>query len=162
MESIRLLFTKRAYNPVSWAIRAALPVSITTWGHSSHCIVVDGDNAIEATMLHRVRRVPLAEALRGAAIVATVDYQVVDAEAGLVWCRQQVGKPYDFKGAFGVGLKPDRNWQKDDAWFCYELGAATLVQAGLDIFADCGHINGNILLSLRPNLQLSRPALSIA
>jgi uncharacterized protein YycO len=105
---------------------------------------------IEANMEHGVRRVKREEALKGLTVVKTVTYSVTNAKSGLEWARAQVGKRYDFKGAFGLAIAPDRDWMEDDAWFCYELGAATLVKAGRDWFRSVGHITESVLLAIKP------------
>lgn len=109
-------------------------------------MVIDGDHAIHATMLHGVVRQPIAEALRGYGVVSRREYGVPDAEAGLVWAREQVGKLYDFSGAFGLSLKPDRDWQEDNRWFCHELCAATIQAAGRKLFTKCGYVTDTVLL----------------
>lgn len=149
MQTIRLIFTRRAWNPVSFAIRVGVPRSLLAPAVASHCIIVDGDFAIEATMLHGVRRVPLAEALKGSIVVDQVDYSVPDAEAGLRWARGQVGGRYDYAGAFGM-LTPDRNWQDPADWFCFEFGAMTIHQAGRRLFRNVSHISASTLLAVDP------------
>jgi uncharacterized protein YycO len=150
MQTIRVIFTKREWNPVSWLIRWVLPRTRFYLAHSSHCLIVDGDHLIEAHMLYGVRREPAIVALAGLTIVKSIEYQVPDADAGLQWARGQCGKRYDFTGAVGIGLAPDRSWHEDDAWFCYELAAAAIVKAGRDIFADVGHISESALLAIKP------------
>lgn len=150
MPKLRVIFTVRKYNPISLAIRVATPRGLFSIAESSHCLVVDGDFATEAHLLHGVRRVPLAEALKGLTIVRTVDYEVLDAEAGLSFLRSQVGKRYDYKGACGLGLAPDRNWQDPEDWFCFELAAAGLAAAGRTLFRDNAHITGTTLLAIIP------------
>jgi uncharacterized protein YycO len=150
METVNVVFTKRKFNPTSWIIRWCLPRSRFHSSQSSHAMIVDGDYVIEATMLHGTRRVLKAEALKGAVVVADVHYSVPDAEAGLAWARAQVGLPYDFKGAVGLALSPDRDWTEQDSWFCYELAAATLKAAGRDVFKHYGHISENQLLAIKP------------
>lgn len=147
---IAMLFTRRRYNPVSWLIRWALPLSRFKWSQSSHVMVIDGDHVVEASMLHGVRRVPFDEAMRSQTVVKWVVFTVPDTEAGMGWIRSQVGKPYDFKGAFGLSLTPTRDWQEDDCWFCYELAAATLHAAGREVFARTGHISEAALLAIKP------------
>jgi uncharacterized protein YycO len=149
-DSITVIFTKRKWNPVSWIIRWAMPRTRFHNAISSHCLIVDGDYVVEAAMLHGVRRVLKDEAMKGQHIVRTVDFKVPDAEAGLAWLRTQVGMSYDFRGAFGVALSPDREWAKEGWWFCYELAAATIAAAGRDIFRTYGHIAENALLSVKP------------
>ncbi len=150
MQKIKIIYTKRNFNPISWLIRWAIPRSRFSMALSSHCMLVDGDFIIEAHMLHGVRRVLATDALKGLTVIKTVDYVVEKSEAGLNWACAQVGAPYDWLGAFGIAIDIDRNWQKPDAWFCYELVAAALVAAGKDAFADTGHITGTTLLSIKP------------
>lgn len=150
METITVVFTKRTWNPVSWLIRWAMPRSRFYMGRTSHCLIEDGEHLIEANMLHGVRRVLREEALKGLTIVETVAYAVPDAEAGLAWARTQVGMAYDFRGAFGIAVAPDRNWKKEGWWFCYELAAATIAEAGRDMFRSVGHISENSMLSIKP------------
>lgn len=147
---IRIVFTKRGYNIGSWLIRYGLPLSRMHLARSSHCLIIDGDYAIEATMAHGVRRVPTIVALKGQTIVNVVEYEVPDAEAGLKWAREQVGSKYDFSGAFGLLLAPGREWADESDWFCYELAAAALKHAGREIFRKEGHITGTMLLAIKP------------
>lgn len=152
MGTIRVLYTKRKWNPISWLIRWALPRSRFAIALASHSVIVDGEYAIEANMLHGVRRAPVAEVMQGLEVVETVDYMVPDAEAGLAWARAQAKAraKYDWAGAVGLFIAVDRQWQDDSAWFCFELVAATLARAGRVIFVDTGHITGSMLLSIKP------------
>jgi uncharacterized protein YycO len=150
LQTIRLIYTKRQWNPVSWLIRWVLPISLFRPAKSSHVIIVDGNGCLEAHMRYGVRSVGLEDALKGLTVVDDVSYLVRDSKAGLSWGRTQIGTPYDWPGAFGLALEPDRNWQEDNAWFCFELAAAILARAGRDVFADTGHITGTMLLSLKP------------
>lgn len=148
METIAIIFATRRFNPLSMLIRWALPRSRFHVGLASHCMIVDGDHVIEAHMLHGVRRVPIDEALHGMTIVSRRDYTVLQAEAGLQWAREQIGKPYDWPGAFGLALAPNRNWQDDADWFCFELGAAVIDKAGRALFEDNAHVTGTLLLAI--------------
>lgn len=103
-------------------------------------------------MLYGVRRVPLSVALKGLTIVRAVDYQVPNAEAGLAWARRLAEQKtkYDYAGALGLGLAPDRNWQDESNFFCFELFAGILDRAGRMIFSQNAHITGSMLLSIKP------------
>lgn len=173
-KTITLLFTKRRANPVSWLIRWALPRSRFALALSSHCIIDAGAEAIEATMLHGVRAVSREVALRGQTVVRSKTYAVEDAEAGLAFVRSQVctyqpkvprwlptwaalalaalltlrNNNYDFGGALGLGINPDRNWADPSKWWCYELGAAAIRAAGRPVFSDLSHITETALLAL--------------
>lgn len=151
MEKMKVIFTKRNWNPGSYLIRWGLPKSRFKVAPMSHCLIVDGDYLIEANMEHGVRRVLAADGLKSLTIVAEVEYNVPDLAAGIEYARSQVGKPYDFKGAFGLALAPDRDWTAEDKWFCFELAAAALAKAGRNDFRDdAGHITGNLLLAIKP------------
>lgn len=150
MDTITLIFTRRRWNPVSWLIRWALPQSRFYVGQASHCMICDGTDIIEANMLHGVRRVNKDEALKGAEVVDIIGFQVPDALAGRKWLAEQIGKPYDWRGAFGLALAPERNWQEESDWFCFELAAAALAKAGRRIFIDEGHITGTMLQIIHP------------
>lgn len=154
MTELTIVFTKRRWNLGSWLIRWALPRSRFALAISSHCLIQDGDHYIEAQMMGGVKRT--IDALKPQTVVKVVKFQVPDAAAGLAWARSQVGKPYDFAGAFGVALAPDRDWCEPDTWFCYELAAATMVNAGRDAFTERGHITEATLLSLNPCLSSIR------
>jgi hypothetical protein len=149
--NITVAFVRRPWwHPAGTLIRWALPVSRFKWARASHSMIVDGDHAIHATMLHGVVRQPMAQAMHGQVLVAYRHYEVPNAEAGLEWARSQVGKSYDFAGAVGLSLKPDRHWQKDDRWFCHELCAAAIHQAGRQLFASAGHVTDTALLLVNP------------
>lgn len=150
MEKLTVIFTKRKWNPASWLIRWCMPRSRFHLSLSSHCLIEDGDYLIEATMLHGVRRTTRDVALKGQTVVATVDYKVPDAQAGLAFAREQVGMSYDFKGAFGIAVAPDRDWTKEGWWFCYELAAAAIMAAGRPLFRSAGHITEGALLLVKP------------
>jgi len=149
MSKATIIFTVRPWNPVSWLIRWALPVSRFKWARASHSMILDGDYVIHATMLHGVVRQPLAEVERVQKVIARRQYDVPDLEAGLAWARSQVGKHYDFKGAFGVSLTPDRQWLEDDKWFCHELSAAFLHVCGRQVFDCFGHVTDTSLLLIK-------------
>ncbi len=150
METITVIFTKRAWNPVSWLIRWCMPRTRFHLSRSSHCMIEDGEYMIEATMLHGVRRELKEVAMKGQTPVTRVSYSVPDAAEGLRWARQQVGMSYDFSGAMGLAIAPDRDWTKEGWWFCYELAAATIAAAGRDMFRSVGHITESAMLSVKP------------
>jgi hypothetical protein len=151
MNTITIIFTRRRWNPMSWLIRWAMPRSRFAFALSSHAIVAAPDGqCYEATMLHGVRAVDRATALAGQTVVLAVHYQVPDAAAGLAWVGDQVGRAYDWRGAFGLSLSPDRDWAKDDSWFCYELAAGTLRAAGRPLFSNLSHIGEVALMAINP------------
>jgi hypothetical protein len=150
MNTITILFTRRRWNFVSWLIRWSMPRSRFALALSSHAIVVDGDTCYEATMLDGVRAVPRHVALKNQVLVKETRYTVPDPAAGIRWAYEQVGRPYDFRGAFGLALAPDRDWAEDDCWFCYELAAGVLQAAGRPVFANLSHVGETALMAINP------------
>lgn len=150
MSKVTIIFTRRPWNPVSWLIRWALPASRFKWARASHSMILVDGNVIQASMLHGVVHQPFAEAMAGQSIVTVRDYEVPNPELGLAWAMAQVGKPYDFKGALGLSLDPDREWTEDDSWFCHELSAGYLNACGRRIFNKYGHVTDTALLLVNP------------
>lgn len=174
MGTVTFMYTRRRWNLISLAIRWAMPRSRFAFALSSHLIVLVGDACYEATMLHGVRKVPLAEAMAGQILVKESCFFVPDPEAGIAFgeaqlCRYEPKLPawlpnwiaipartvlkichnnYDFKGAFGLSLAPDRDWAEADFWFCYEFGAAWLRAAGRNVFANLSHIGETALMAI--------------
>jgi hypothetical protein len=176
MDAVTILFTRRRRNPVSWLIRWAMPRSRFAFALSSHAIVCAYGRCFEATMLHGVREVDRATALAGQTLVRERAYQVPNGAAGLRWARTQLctyqpslprwlpawaqrvaatalhiaNSNYDWRGALGLGLAPDRDWAEDGNWFCYEFAAAFLRACGRDVFADLAHVGETALLAINP------------
>lgn len=174
MDEISILFTYRRRNAVSWLIRWAMPRSRFAFALSSHAIVYAGGRCFEATMLHGVREVERSTALDGQTVVRERRYAVPDLAAGLRWARTQLctyeadpprwlpaplqsacaavlrilHNNYDFEGALGLGLAPDRDWASEDAWWCYEFAAGFLRAAGRPVFADLAHVGETALLAI--------------
>lgn len=155
MDTLTGIFTVRPLNPVSGLIRAANPVSLTTLAPASHVITLDSDPdyCFEANMLkRRVQRVRTADALRGAKVVDEIAYEVPDALRGLNFLRSEADRKagYDFRGALGLGIAPERNWQDPANWFCFELHAMALEMAGRRTFAHNSRVTAHLLMSLDP------------
>lgn len=150
MSTITVLFTRRKWNVVSWLIRWAMPRSRFAFALSSHAIIVCGDDCYEATMLHGVRKVGRKVALHNQIVVREANYAVPNATAGIAWANEQIGAPYDFRGAFGLALAPGRKWAEDDSWFCYEFAAAVLRASGRDVFANLSHVGETALMAINP------------
>jgi len=153
MQTITLIFTRRKWNPISWLIRWAVPRSRFALALSSHCIIDAGDAVYEAHMLHGVRTTDRATATSGLMIVKEIRYQVPDADAGIAWLKKQVGLPYDWGAALGLGLSPYRDWTQNDKWYCYELAAGALRASGRPVFADIAHVGETALMAINPELD---------
>lgn len=173
-DQVTLLFTRRRRNPISWLIRWAMPRSRFAFALSSHAIVAIGDRCYEANMIHGVRRDSRAAILEGQSVVRERTYVVPDISAGVRWaeqrlCRYQPQPPwwvpaglsglagtvmricnsnYDWRGALGLSLAPDRDWAEEDVFFCYEFAAAFLRACGRNEFAELSHIGETALLAI--------------
>lgn len=119
---LRLIYS-RSRNPGSLLLRTAL------WSSWSHCGVLTEDGTvIEAAVWHGVIERPLSEHLHGKSQSAIKNVVVPDAAAGVQWARLQIGKPYDWLGVIGLGLR--REWERADDWFCSELCERAVLESG--------------------------------
>ena len=118
---IRVIFCRRR-NLGSLLLRTIL------WSQWSHCAIIDGDDVIEASFPHGVRRRPLQELIDEATHYEIVPFITEVPETVLAMARLQLGKPYDWRGV--IGIEARRKWQDDDAWFCSELIAGAFALAG--------------------------------
>lgn len=151
MSTMTIVFTKNKWSFFSWLVRWAIPRSRFSLALSSHCVIMDENHThCYDTMPHTgVRYSLLEKVMDGASVVRILTYTVPDAKAGFEFLTQQLGKPYDLKGAMGLGLNPYREWEENNSWFCYELAAGALSAAGLDIFNDVNHITEIPLMSIK-------------
>jgi hypothetical protein len=122
MGAITLQFVTSS-DPESWAIRTF------ERGWMSHVdTVMDDGQLLGARSDGRVQiRSPNYETFSRVerVVIAVPDYHQV---AYYAFVQAQIGKPYDTAAIVAFAL--DRNWRTPDAWFCDELVAAGLVQAG--------------------------------
>lgn len=154
---ISIYYVRRGWwSPVDQLIRWALPRTRFAWARASHSIVSWGQVAVDATMLHGVRARNLSDALKGHIVVDVRCYWVPDVESAKRFAQAQVGKGYDFKGAFGIALDPEREWLEDDKWFCHELSGATLWAGGYKLLRKVGHVTDTHLLMLNERAMLLR------
>ena len=97
-----------------------------TWSPFSHVdLVLEDGRLLGATARHGViirDPEPTTDCAR---------FQVNAPPAILAAARSQIGRPYDWPGIFGWGLR--RNWQEDDSWFCSELIAWAFQEAGFPL-----------------------------
>lgn len=90
--------------------------------------------------------------------VVTVDVPDMVAGKVLLFCKSQIGKPYDYTALLGNLVH--RDWQEQDSWFCSELIAAAFEQAGLPLLSkQTNRITPGMLLA-SPWLQNSMLAKS--
>ena len=139
---MKLLFSRR-HHIGSWLIR------FVTWSEYSHVdLVLDDTSLIGATSFDGVAVSQLKDRLAKASKAVMVDIPVKDKAVAEAFAISQLGKPYDWLGVIGIGLK--RNWQEDDKWSCAELVASVLSEGGQKPFDSKYHhrITPQHLLSL--------------
>lgn len=110
---VRLIFTRK--NTIgSWLIR------IFTWSKWSHVGFICRDRTvIEAVGFHGVRRVSMAESVKGATKYAIVDFKNIDSIPIENILVTKLGNKYDYLGAIGMGLH--KKWENKNKWVCSEL-----------------------------------------
>jgi hypothetical protein len=121
---IQLVFST-TWGPFSWAIQRR---TNSPWSHIDS-IDPDGQNVIGALFWKGVVHRPLREVITKASTIGFANVDYVDEEAYWKFLHDQIGKPYDRRGVLGIGMD-GRNWQNDSAWFCSELVAKGLLEAG--------------------------------
>jgi hypothetical protein len=127
MDIVTVRFTTHwPWNPTSLAI-ARLGGS----REFSHCMTVIDGWAYEATMLHGCRAVPLETAMAGVAMYQDMQVEVPNLAAAVQFGKDQVGKKYDFAGAFGLPFLASDDWSDWSKWWCSEMAFMQLGQAGL-------------------------------
>ena len=146
-----ITFTKSNWSLFSWLIRWALPRSRFSFALSSHSYVTIGDYTYEADFgegVHKVDRYNPGKITKKLTTVKEVVYDLPNPQKAIEFLEAQVGKGYDLGGALGVGINPNREWDNDNKWFCYELAAASLVAGGFIDFSDMSHITETALLAI--------------
>lgn len=131
MGQVTILFSRKRL-PGSVILRA--------WMHSrfSHCAFVDtATGTVIEAVPGGVREYPLADTLNGASYYEIVQFPSNDPSLVLALAREQIGKPYDWKGVLGFWLR--RNWQDDSAFMCSELLAWAFAEAGEPLFRREAH-----------------------
>lgn len=105
---------------------AAAVVRAETWSWCAHVgFKLEDGHVLDSTP-------ELGVAIREAKDHKGTRYYRVDAPAevvheALVWAKFQVGRPYDWRGALGIGFH--RDWHDHHHWFCSELVAAAFEEA---------------------------------
>lgn len=81
-------------------------------------------------------------------LVLSLPCTTTQKRLALNFAIQQIGKPYDSIGIWGFAF--GRNWREQDSWFCSELCAAALEQAGIfkPIYGASSHISPNTLADI--------------
>lgn len=125
MSTITVLFTRKR-NLGAAVLRAF------QWSDWSHVALVQGDDVIEATAAHGVRRVSLADAKVGVSREHCLELPCRDPDVAFAAAESQVGKGYDWGMIFGHPLRQD--WDNRERWVCSELVAWAIREGGTDLF----------------------------
>lgn len=121
---MRLLFTKQS-KPASYAIRF---LTDSPWSHVA-AQLKDG-SIVDTTLSHGgVRRWSVDDWARIYKEVETREFILPGEHKAEQWALEQLGKPYDWLGVIGLGLRK-RKWHDETKWFCSEMKAAMAMQGG--------------------------------
>ena len=126
MNTVELLFTRR-HAPTAPLLRA---FAWSSWSHVA--LVTDRDTIIEAVAFEGVREITLQRACEIASRWEIVRLPCHNPPAAIAAARSQIGKPYDWLGIAGIGLR--RDWRDDSRWYCSELVAWAIEQGGTPLF----------------------------
>jgi len=126
MSQITIVFTRR---------RHIGSVVLRAWMYSrfSHCALYDPNThtVIEASV-HGVQERPFDQMVGEATHHEVIRIPCRDPQQVLAVAREQIGKPYDWRGVLGFWFR--RNWQDERAFLCSELVAWALQKAGEPAF----------------------------
>ncbi len=126
MSTVELLFSRR-HAPTAPLLR------LFAWSAWSHvALLTSEDTAIEAVAFDGVREIGRSEAIAIASRWEVVRLPCADPAAAVAAARSQIGRPYDWLGVAGIGLR--RDWRDDSRWFCSELVAWAIEQGGTRLF----------------------------
>lgn len=122
--SLKVVFSRRTSLP------SFLTRFFTGGARWSHCGIVDDAQGvvIEALMFKGVVMTPFATWMLRYPSSEHVDIACPAPEVALAWARQQVGKGYDYLGAFGTPWRSP--WHVESRWYCSELVEAALANGG--------------------------------
>lgn len=114
----------------NWLPLAAL-IRIFTFSRWHHAAIVDGDNAIESRALKGVVVTPLDE-FKKRGNTRFFEVKLPDDKEAIAWAYGQVGKNYDWFSLLRFMFQ--RNWHKDEKWYCSELVAVAAEKGGRQLF----------------------------
>ena len=125
---MKILFTRRRHLG-SWFIR------MVTWSAYSHVdFMIDDVHVLGATAPYGVNVEPTRNRLAKASKAVVMEIKGVDLDQAKEFAIAQLGKKYDWTNIIGIYFH--RDWQKNNAWSCAELVAATLKASGVQLFDD--------------------------
>lgn len=116
-----------------WGVGGALIklATFSKWSHSA--IMFDEHTVIDVTKPTGVRRLTKAQFLKQYPKADFHEIIVPNETLAREFAFAQLGKKYDVSAIFGI-IFQNRNWQRDDKWFCSELVEAILVAGGKQRF----------------------------
>ena len=100
----------------------------------SHCGIVVGDFVVEARMWFGVVGTPFADWKSRCPHYELATVECPDPKAAEDFAWAQLGKPYDYLGAFSVPFRT--HWQDPERWYCSELVEAALIAGGRQRWRD--------------------------
>lgn len=95
----------------------------------SHCGIVTPDGTVIEAQMRGVIERPLAGMLAESERHEFIDVPCPNPAAVIAAARSQLGKPYDWLGLLGYGLRSSRV-QAAERWFCSELVAWAFAYSG--------------------------------
>lgn len=108
-------------------------IQFGTWDWCSHVsLVLDDGSILDALPGKGVSVHPYIDYAR----VERYAIKGLDADTSakiIAFEKSQIGKPYDWSGIFDFGIRRNRNWKDDKAWFCSELQAAAFELSGFEL-----------------------------
>lgn len=104
-------------------------IKLATFGEFSHCAVSIGNDVYESTFEGGVSKTTIEEfTIRYPDRESIYVDQSGDVEAKK-WLEQQIGKSYDYLALTAFPFRG--KWHNDKQWFCSELIAAAMMEAGV-------------------------------
>lgn len=129
MERVTVIFRKNKS-------KASKLIRFFTMGEWSHCGILFDQHVYEATF-EGIMKTSVIDFSKDADI-ETKKFPVVDSTKVYSFLNSQLGKEYDFSGAYGL-LLTNTVIQDNDKWFCSELVYKALEVGGLKLFANGGY-----------------------
>jgi hypothetical protein len=82
----------------------------------------------------------------GRRLVHAVDIELPDESAAYQFAVRQEGLPYDWSAIFGMAVL--RDWQRPDAWYCFELQISAALAGGMTMPMKTSEIGGRLSLTI--------------
>jgi uncharacterized protein YycO len=123
------------FEPADWLDKL---IATLSRGHYSHaCLVLHDGSAVEARPFRPVQHIAdIGVDRKVKQNVQLFDVELTDAQYQKVidFLQAQIGKKYDYPAVFGIVLNGSEDGRAyRNKWFCSELVAAALEQAGIKV-----------------------------